>query len=104
TRLDPASIELIRSQYPTTKLNDDSLRRMVQNLQRTLALDTVRNRYLLHSRLHQWFAEGKAGSDLASLNDDVYAKLFLTPGSDPWLGLVNPDTYSGLVDDGVVKQ
>jgi len=31
----------------------------------------------------------------------VYAELFLTPSSDPWLGLL-PGAYTGLENDGVV--
>jgi hypothetical protein len=33
-------------------------------------------------------------------NERVYAELFLTPGSDPWLGLVSPDTYLALTPGG----
>jgi predicted DNA-binding protein (MmcQ/YjbR family) len=35
--------------------------------------------------------------------EKVYAELFLTPGSDPWLGLFVPDAYTGLENGGVVK-
>ena len=50
-------------------------------------LDTVRNEYLLHSRLYTWLMADPARHDLEKLNEKVYAKLFLTPNSDPWLGL-----------------
>jgi hypothetical protein len=33
----------------------------------------------------------------------VYAELFLTPKSDPWLGLVPPGAFSGIENDGVVS-
>jgi len=36
------------------------------------------------------------------LNEKVYASLFLTPGSDPWLGLFSTDLYTAL-DNGGIK-
>jgi len=102
-KLDAASVALIRSQYPGTSVDGAALSRIVKNFERNLALDTVRNHYVLHSRLHQWLANKWASRDVDSLNEQIYARLFLTPGSDPWLGLISPDTYTGLVDDGVVK-
>ena len=62
-----------------------------------MAEDTVRNEYRLHSRLHRWLSESSIGTlDLEALNTRVYAELFLTPRTDPWLGLVNPGVYTGL--------
>ena len=54
-----------------------------------MTLDTVRNEYLLHRRIHERFAEGDPPetADVDALNEWVYAELFLTPSSDPWLGL-----------------
>jgi hypothetical protein len=40
--------------------------------------------------------------DVAVLNEKVYTELFLTPKSDPWLGLKPSDAYSALDHDGVV--
>ncbi|HEY6327782.1 MAG TPA: hypothetical protein VI756_00490 [Blastocatellia bacterium] len=103
-KLDSSSIALIKSQYRAMALTDDALSRIVQNLERNLATDTVRNRYLIHSRIHQWFVDGVAGEDINALNERVYARLFLTPSSDPWLGLFSADTYSGLIDGGIVTE
>jgi hypothetical protein len=68
-----------------------------------VGLDTVRNEYLLHAALH-WRLADLAGSgqvpDLAEFNAEVYAQLFLTPGDDPWLGLVSPETYLALEPAG----
>jgi hypothetical protein len=36
-----------------------------------------------------------------ALNKRVYAELFLTPGTDPWLGLVPADTYTALDGGGI---
>jgi hypothetical protein len=80
---------------------ESPLLRMVRNLQNSIALDTVRNEYLLHSRLREWLAQSDQPVALKPFNDRVYADLFLTPGSDPWLGLVPPDTYSALDNGGI---
>ena len=39
-------------------------------------------------------------ADVDALNEWVYAELFLTPSSDPWLGLAPRDVYTALEDDG----
>ena len=39
--------------------------------------------------------------DLEELNQRVYATLFLTPRSDPWLGLLPVDSYSAVEGGGV---
>ena len=68
-----------------------------------MAFDTVRNEYLMHSKLYAWLIEDRGRSDLDTFNDKVYAELFLTPASDPWLGLFTADTYMALDDAGVVR-
>ena len=40
--------------------------------------------------------------NLAAFNDRVYAELFLTPRSDPWLGLHQPSVYTAIERDGIV--
>ena len=37
---------------------------------------------------------------LDQLDERVYSELFLTPGSDPWLGLASPETYLALDSAG----
>ena len=45
-----------------------------------------------------------AGAPIAldELNRLVYTDVFLTPATDPWLGLKVADTYSALTSDGCV--
>lgn len=81
---------------------ESPLVREVANLQRSIAEDTVRNEYLFHSQLHRWLG-GNSLRDVEKLNREVYAKLFLTPDSDPWLGLVPANTFSGLDNNGLVQ-
>ena len=39
--------------------------------------------------------------DVDALNERVYAELFLTPRSDPWIGLVPSGVYSALENNGI---
>lgn len=68
----------------------------------SLAIDGIRNEYLLHSQIHRWFAEGIPQiASLDRLNTRVYDQLFLTPDQDPWLGLVGPEAFSAIEGDGI---
>ena len=98
--LDNASISLIKRQNPA--LSEQEFAAMLQKFQELIALDTVRNEYLLHTKLYPWLLRNPSRRDLEKFNQKVYAELFLTPGSDPWLGLVNRDGYVGI-DNGGIK-
>jgi hypothetical protein len=109
--LDDSSRTLIRSKSPPAQLAarvaegkrlvENPLLRSLRNLEHSISEDTVRNEYTLHFRLHEWLAQ-EPSPDLNKLNSRVYAEMFLTPDSDPWLGLVPADTYSALDNDGLV--
>jgi len=86
---------------PSKVAVEDPMLRQIRNLQRSISEDTVRNEYSLHRQLHAWLASDTASRDVDALNARVYAELFLTPDSDPWLGLLPPDTFAALEDDGV---
>jgi hypothetical protein len=107
SRLDKRSRALIHRQMPETgevgSTSRAQLLRVVENLERNMALDTVRNEYVLHNRMHAWLANRMWNISLDSLNEKVYAELFLTPGNDPWLGLFSPDTYTALENGGLIK-
>lgn len=101
-QLDARSIGLI--QRETRKvLGKTELNNLLQKLQLNLAIDSVRNEYLLHNKIYAWLIEDRGRSGLDTFNDKVYAELFLTPASDPWLGLFTADTYMALEDAGVVR-
>ena len=113
-QLDKASMKVMRAEFPraavagrlafTKSVQEDPVLRLVRTFEDSMALDTVRNEYLLHRRIHGQFADGAAEiADVDSLNEWVYAELFLTPSSDPWLGLAPPDVYTALEDDGRVE-
>jgi hypothetical protein len=66
-----------------------------------VALDTVRNEYLMHSKLAVWLLRDATRMNLEKFNEKVYAELFLTPKSDPWLGLSSADVYTAIDNGGV---
>jgi hypothetical protein len=102
-KLDQNSISLIRAKKSQSgNTQKDNLPRIVKNFEAAMALDTVRNEYMLHSQIHQWFMQGRRTRTVEALNQQVYAQLFLTPSSDPWLGLSPTDSYSAIDNDGVI--
>ena len=44
-----------------------------------------------------------APREVDALNRRVYAELFLTPDTDPWLGLAPANTFSALENGGLVQ-
>jgi hypothetical protein len=110
-RLDDGSRAVIRGKLggaaaanrltATKAFVEDPIVRIVGRFERSVAEDTVRNEYLLHQRVHQWFITGQAPADLSALNEKVYSELFLMPATDPWLGLVPADAYTALPADPV---
>jgi hypothetical protein len=111
--LDAHSVELIRAKtidakeamrlaFSKSRVEDPMLK-TIQNLQRSISEDTVRNEYTFHAKIHEWLATADAALTVDSLNTRVYAELFLTPDSDPWLGLAPADTYSALDNGGLVS-
>ena len=109
-QLDTRSVGLIKRQTQrgflayTSKLNPDTtLKTLLEKLQTNIALDTVRNEYQLHTKLYGWLLTDQSRSDVKELNNKVYAELFLTPASDPWLGLYSPEVYTALEDSGIVQ-
>ena len=103
-KLDKNSLALIQAKkFYSTNNSANSLQRLTNNFESAMALDTVRNEYILHSQIHQWFVQGSDTKSVDKLNEKVYSQLFLTPNSDPWLGLLPSDTYSAIDNDGVRK-
>ncbi|AFY36136.1 hypothetical protein [Calothrix sp. PCC 7507] len=101
-KLDSQSVALIRTKrFAADK--SDNLQRVINNFETAMVLDTVRNEYTLHNQIHQWFMQGNVTNDVNALNEKVYAELFLTPNSDPWLGLMNSENYSAIDNDGIRK-
>jgi hypothetical protein len=108
-KLDDRSISLIRRQTESLlaakdrsgRTPDAKLNNLLQKLELSIALDTVRNEYMLRTKLHAWMLWDLSGGNLDKFNEKVYAELFLTPKTDPWLGLFSPETYMALERGGV---
>ncbi len=91
-----STLQLMRSKQTLTD-------EVLDNLRRTVAADTAFNEYDLHRRVHEWFALSQV-EDLYSLNERVYDELFLTPSSDPWLGLLPEATFTGIEEATLVGE
>ncbi len=108
-KLDERSIGLMKRQTKDLFVANDGtgltpdmkLMNLLQKLQLNIALDTVRNEYLLHTKLYAWLITDRSRSDVNELNNKVYAELFLTPATDPWLGLFSPEVYTALDGGGI---
>jgi hypothetical protein len=98
--LDDRSISLIKKQ--NADLSSKMFAKLLEKFQASVALDTVRNEYGMHSRLLAWLTNAELRQDVEKFNDKVYTELFLTPKTDPWLGLLMPDSYTAIDNAGVV--
>ena len=109
-KLDDQSIGLVKRQrqYLLDTTGDGlspakRLDNLLQTLERSIAMDTVRNEYLLHTKLYELLTLDASREDVEKLNEKVYAELFLTPRSDAWLGLFSPEIYTALENGGVIQ-
>lgn len=84
------------------KLSEAEFEKTMASFGKQIMMDCAHNDYLLHRKVHQWLRDAP-GTNLADLNTRVYAELFLTPASDPWLGLLMEGQYTGLPNSGVIQ-
>jgi hypothetical protein len=80
-------------------LTDEGFDALVARFEKLLAVDTQRNRLELGLALHQRLA-AFPNEDFQELNRWVYSTVFLTPRSDPWLGLTADGEFTALPSDG----
>lgn len=100
-RLHPQSLALMREQNPRLAADPAAFARTQAQFESLLAKDSALNQFNLRRRALSWLAESPAALNVETFNTRVYAELFLTPRSDPWIGLVPADTYSALTCDGI---
>lgn len=109
--LHPNSEAIIASEHPLDLLvaperRDEAAVALRQTLIRSIQTDTGKNVFELHARVHSELA-ARARDDrslgFADVDEWIYAELFETPASDPWLGLVDPSVYTGLEAGGVLE-
>jgi hypothetical protein len=94
--LDARSLQLMRLKMRGA--DSKALARAVRNFEQSLAADTAVN-VSLRGTIRQWLSRPGRPIDLAILTNRIYDELFLTPRTDPWLGLVAADTYSAIEGD-----
>lgn len=99
-KLDENSIAFIRRQTAKNNLSEAEFKQLIAKLEEYISVDTARNEYLLRPTLLVWMAKGE-DANLAKFNEKVYAKLFLTPSADKWLGLYASDIYTALDGNGI---
>jgi hypothetical protein len=102
-QLDSGSLRLMYDKSPLLRASapEPSGSPMAVAFAQSLALDTVRNECLMHRIACEWIAAGRGTVDLEALNARIYTELFATPDSDPWLGLLPTNVYTGLDNDGL---
>src|SRR5690606_38977639 len=80
---------------------------MRQALIRSIQTDTGKNLLEMHARVHLELASRARDArplEFTDVDGWLYAELFETPAGDPWLGLVDPAVYTGLVAGGVIGE
>jgi len=97
-RLDEASRHALIAKGGTWMKGDEA--EALERFEELIAEDTVRNEYLLHNQIHSWLTRFRQVPDLAAFDSRVYTQLFLTPASDPWLGLGPTELFSVLTPAG----
>ena len=71
---------------------------LIESLRASLRADTLRNENDLRPLIRQRIAKGVTFEEL---NRYVYDEVFATPGSDPWLGLMPEDAFTGITNEGI---
>ena len=105
------TVQLIKSKFPDAKKAapiavakaevETPMLREMRNLSNNVALDTVRNNYMLRTKILGFLTDpNERSTSLSAVNNWVYDNIFLTPGQDPWLGLAPPDVFSAIDKNG----
>ncbi len=106
--------EQLAERFPQFLTISDQSMRLIQNLRgdritekgfwssisRNLAIDTVKNEFELRPTIRAWLMNSKEAPTLETINSLVYSMLFKMPAEDITYGLVTPETFSGLVEEG----
>ncbi len=72
---------------------------MLERLALSVRADSALNQLRLRTQIAAHLAKGT--TDFTEVNDFIYANVFHTPKSDPWLGLHTRTVFTGLPGDGV---
>ena len=94
-RLSNESRALVTARAPAAARDD--LDAALLRLEVRLAKDGLRNEAFLHRAIHQNLARAARLWTWEEVNHWVYAEVFLTPASDPWLGLAPTELLGALL-------
>jgi len=98
-QLDASSRRMFATKcVPEVRSATAQLAAAVTRFEMSMATDTALNQALRASILGRLLAEPV---DLPMLDQWVYSALFLTPANDPWLGLLEPNGFTGIENGGV---
>jgi hypothetical protein len=90
------SLALLRLKTGTSDVSE-----LAAQLSASAAADSLRNEVTMHRVIHEWLADEESGAtEWARLNERVYTEIFLTPASDPWLGLRAEDLWDAIESAG----
>ena len=95
TQLGEGSRALLAAKLGTW-VGPENLEASLRRFEDLIAEDTARNELLLHAAIHARLSESTGLPDLDQLTAWIYESLFLTPPSDPWMGLAPREVYSVL--------
>lgn len=98
TVFDAQSIELVTRIYG--EATEKERARMLSRLAQHALADSALNQLRLRAEIAAYLSSGN--TDFRQANDFIYAKVFHTPKSDPWLGLHSRLDFTGLPGDGVM--
>jgi hypothetical protein len=106
--LDPQSTALIKSKRPrdwaapsAIELDEAHFSTLLSRFEARITEEGIKNEYAFHGAVHAHLSR-PSRVNLDSANDFIYARVFLTPRTDAWLGLTSPTALTGLEDDGLV--
>ncbi len=74
---------------------------VIAAFEREVVGDTAKSEFDVRQGIRVLFINGYV-QDLTTLNQQIYAQVFATPASDPWLGLA-PSGFMALPHDGVIE-
>jgi hypothetical protein len=77
------------------------LAEVIARLEQHLVADSALDQLQLRPQISQFIASHHGRIDFETLNSWIYATVFNTPASDPWLGLMPRTDFSGLPGDGI---
>jgi hypothetical protein len=98
-RLDAGSRRLFATKCaPDVRRSPARLKNAVVRFECHMAADTLQNQGM-RAVILRFLCQRPI--ELPMLDKWVYSSLFLTPAGDPWIGLLQPDDYTGVENGGI---